>query len=306
MALLRPAPELSCFGQELHTGVPGAPQGDQAVPEDRRQGVHDRAHLAAVDPAARVASRLLAVLAVLASVGLHVCGALFVFLLSRDVEPQPPIVTIAKVSLAGPVPKPAPVVAVPPEMPLQPLREKPKNLPPVRKARARERENVDPSPERVEVRGGLSDSTRVKSDNTAPSTVVPQGNSSELAVDPGAAIQGDLAPVPTGSQTGAVDYNALAVEEGFADVPADCAGALPDLDLTSDALNAGLRRGRLAFEAVIDESGRVRDVRLIRGTGYDIDRVARDALKGIVCRPAQSSGRAAIVRKELVFEVVDY
>jgi outer membrane biosynthesis protein TonB len=256
-----------------------------------------------VDPAARVATRLLVVLA---SMALHVCGALFVFLLTRDVEPQPPVVTIAKVSLAGPVPKPAPVAAVPPERPLQPLREKPKDRPPVRKARARERDNVNPSQDTVQVRGGLSDSTRVKSDNTAPSTVVPQGNSSELPVDPSAAIQGDLAPVPTGSQTGAVDYSALAVEEGFADVPADCAGALPDLDLTSDALNAGLRRGRLAFEAVIDESGRVREVRLIKGTGYDIDRVARDALQGIVCRPAQASGRAAIVRKELVFEVVDY
>jgi outer membrane biosynthesis protein TonB len=178
-------------------------------------------------------------------------------------------------------------------------------MPRTRKARSRERQDSPQITPPTEIRGGLSESTRSPSEVAQAGPAVAEGNSSEVGVDPSKAGQ-PLPPVAAVGLGGEVDFEAIAVEDAFADTAADCSGALPQLDLTDDAINAGLRRGRLVFEVIIDQTGRVRSPRMVKGTGYDIDRVAREAISKIVCKPAQADGTAAVVRKELVFEVVDY
>jgi outer membrane biosynthesis protein TonB len=196
------------------------------------------------------------------------------------------------------------VATVPP-----PLKEPPKPKPEkTRKARAREDERVKPeeiNPEPVEIRGGLSDSTALNS-NLATGPSVAQGNSAEVGVDPS---KGDLpppAPVPVGTNSDVVDYAAIAVEEAFASSSADCAGALPELELSDDAVNAGLTSGQLIIEVIVDDKGIVRQPKLIKGTGYQIDAIALKEVQKMKCNPAQENGKSTVVRKELRFEVVDY
>jgi hypothetical protein len=249
------------------------------------------------------------VVVVLISVLVHALGAVVVGLLGTLAVPQPkPPDTVARVRLApSEVPQEMAMATPAPLATPQPiLRDPPPDAKKTRKSRARERDQEQPQPEPPEVRGGLSDSTSLMNQPSADALTVPLGNTSELAVDPSKA---DLNPPPTaatGSQGDKVDYDAVAVEEAFADASADCSRALPQLDLTPDAINAGVTRGRLVFETVLDASGVVQQVKLIKGTGYDIDKVARDALQGMRCRPAQASGQGVVVRKEIVFEVVDY
>lgn len=237
------------------------------------------------------------------SLVVHCVGALVVAFVGGLSENTASTETVVKVRLATPAPVVEPEVQAPQPTPV-PLREKPPEVPATRKARAREREASTVRPETTEIRGGLSESTQ-EPDPTSLAPAVPLGNSSELAVDPSQAQSTAPGAVASGSQPGQVDYAARAVQEGFADAAADCAGALPQLDLTSDAINAGIKRGRLVFETIIDEKGVVRDARLVKGTGFEIDRVALEALKNVVCRPAKAGGQSVVVRKELAFEILD-
>ena len=235
----------------------------------------------------------------------HALGALLASGLGLLNRPPLDIERIAKVTIATRTEVAAEVAPPPPVAPPI-LRDPPEKKPEkTRSARPRESEKVVPKEKPAEVRGGLSESL---SQNATPSESAPavaQGNSSELAVDPSKGNLPPPAPAAIGT-TGDIDYAAVAVEEAFADTSASCAGALPKLDLSEDAINAGLTKGRLVFEVIIDATGRVREPKLVRGTGFSIDKIATAALGKIVCRPAESAGKKTVVRKEIVFEVVDY
>lgn len=216
---------------------------------------------------------------------------------------------VSKVTLVQPPPTPAPTVVPRPTATPVPKKEPPQKKPEkTRKARAREDERIKPEeqpPEPVEVRGGLSDSTALNPSQTAKSPAVALGNSAEVAVDP---TKGDLPPPPPvapGTNSDEVDFSAQAVEEAFADTGADCSGSLPELELTEDAVNAGVSSGKLLIEVIIDEGGKVRNVKLLKGTGYEIDQVAVEAIRSITCVAATSGGEPTVVRKELPYEIVN-
>lgn len=236
---------------------------------------------------------------------IHAFGALLAVGLGLLNPPQKLTERVAKVTLATPK-EAAPEAEVIPLVSPPVLRDPPPQKPEkTRSARPRESEKTPPQQRPEEVLGGLSESLAKTDTPSESAPAVAQGNSSELAVDPS---KGDLPPPDPAAvgATGAVDYAAVAVEEAFADTSASCAGALPKLDLSEDAINAGLTKGRLVFDVIIDASGRVRQPKLLRGTGFAIDKIATSALAKIVCKPAESAGKKAIVRKEIVFEVVDY
>lgn len=225
------------------------------------------------------------------------------------VQPPRPEPTAAPTAAPTPAPTPAPTARPTPKATPVPKKEPPKEQPEkTRQARAREDERVKPQeqpPEPVEIRGGLSDSTALDPTQSANAPAVALGNSAEVAVDP---AKGDLpppAPVAPGTNAGEVDYSARGVEEAFADTEADCSGALPELELTEDAVNAGVSSGKLLIEVIIDEGGKVRNVKLLKGTGYEIDRVAVEAIRSITCVAATSGGEPTVVRKELPYEIVN-
>jgi TonB family protein len=253
-----------------------------------------------------------------ASIVLH-GAAVSALWISQTVAPPAQEPVTAQVTLIDarptpvPTPPPAPVatpepVATPRSTPV-PKKEPPKEkVEKTRQARAREDERVKPAEqpeEPVEIRGGLSDSTALDPALSTGAPAVALGNSAEVAVDPS---KGDLpppAPVAPGTNSDDVDYSARAVEEAFADTEADCSGSLPELELTEDAVNAGVSSGKLLIEVIIDEKGTVRNVKLVKGTGYEIDRIAVEAIRSIKCVAATSNGEPTIVRKELFYEIVN-
>jgi outer membrane biosynthesis protein TonB len=196
--------------------------------------------------------------------------------------------TTVKVSLSRPV--------VPAE-PTKPLVEpRPEVTPkPRQKVRTDNRvKEVVPETAEPEVRAGLSDSLALEGTARANAPQVAVGNSSLAEVNPEDADK----PVP--SARAAVD----AVVEAAADSPADCP-LPPRLDLTDDALNAGLTNAEVVIEVTIDSFGAVENALLKSGTGFAIDEVARSAALRLKCEPALLAGQpVAVTGKKLVWKVI--
>ena len=153
---------------------------------------------------------------------------------------------------------------------------------------------VVPETAEPEVRAGLSDSLALEGTARANAPQVAVGNSSLAEVNPEDADK----PVP--SARAAVD----AVVEAAADSPADCP-LPPRLDLTDDALNAGLTNAEVVIEVTIDSFGAVENALLKSGTGFAIDEVARSAALRLKCEPALLAGQpVAVTGKKLVWKVI--
>lgn len=86
-----------------------------------------------------------------------------------------------------------------------------------------------------------------------------------------------------------------AVPEAVVDTVARC--PMIDIALTSDAANAGVSAGRLLFEVTISDSGKVLFVKTLKGTGFTVDEKAIDAIKKLVCVPAEKGGKKVAVKK---------
>lgn len=191
-----------------------------------------------------------------------------------------------KVRLAEPpkvVATPAPVVATPPP---------PKPRPPVRV------DKRQPPPEKPipkpEVRAGLSDSLAKPGTARDNAPAVAVGNSSLAAVIPEDANK----PVP------ATELEPEKVLEAVADSPARCP-VPPNLELTTDALNAGLTNAEVIIEVAVNSTGGVENAKLKTGTGYEIDKVALKAALKLKCTPAVLAGKPVGVEgKKLVWKVM--
>lgn len=193
-----------------------------------------------------------------------------------------------KVSLAPPPPK---VVPTPPPF-VQDVKPKPRQ--PVRV------DKRQPSPEKPapqpEVRAGLSDSLAKPGTASANAPAVAVGNSSLAAVNPEDA---DKPPPPplTGTEP-------ETVVEALADTPARCP-VPPNLELTTDALNAGLTNAEVVIEVAVNATGGIESALLKTGTGYEIDKVALQAAKKLKCAPAVLSGKpVGVAGKKLVWKVM--
>lgn len=241
---------------------------------------------------------------VLASAAIHV--SVFASLArlpgARNSTPQTLPVRVQEIPKPVPTAALSPTAAPPPE-----VVEKPKPKPPVKERKPRVREEAkkppDPAPlQEIEARGGLSNSTALPGTGKAGAPSVAEGNSAEVGVDPSKA---DAPPAPLaaqGSQPEA-DPDAVPVVEAAADVAARC--PLPTLDLSEDALNAGLTSAELALQVSISSTGAVMSAVLKKGTGYQIDNIALVAARKIVCTPAQSAGKpVAVKEKKLIWKVV--
>lgn len=195
---------------------------------------------------------------------------------------------VVKVSLSRP--------AVPAEPPKPLVEPRPEVTPqPRQKVRTDNRvKEVAPETVEPEVRAGLSDSLALDQTARPNAPQVAVGNSSLAEVNPEDADK----PVP--SARAAVD----AVVEAVADLPADCP-LPPRLDLTDDALNAGLTNAEVVIEVTIDSFGAVESALLKSGTGFDIDEVARTAALRLKCKPALLAGQpVAVTGKKLVWKVI--
>lgn len=188
--------------------------------------------------------------------------------------------------------EPPKVVTTPPPPP--PVVNTPKPRPPVRVDRRQ------PVPERPapqpEVRAGLSDSL-AKPDTARPDApAIAVGNSSLAPVN---AADADKPPPPPLSGTESDN-----VSEALTDSPAKCP-VPPNLELTTDALNAGLTNAEVIIEVAVTAAGLVQDAKLKSGTGFEIDQVALKAALKLKCTPAVLSGEAVgVAGKKLVWRVM--
>jgi len=184
--------------------------------------------------------------------------------------------------------------AAPTQVPVPPTQPKPR--PPVRTDR-RQPPPETPRPQ-PEVRAGLSDSLAKPGtvSETAPAVAV--GNSSLAEVKP------EDANKPPPPPLSGPDVESESVVEAIADTPARCP-LPPNLELTTDALNAGLTNAEVVIEVAVSAVGKVRDAKLKSGTGYEIDRIALQAALKLKCSPAVLSGKAvAVAGKKLVWKVM--
>jgi protein TonB len=224
--------------------------------------------------------------ALILSAALH--GALF-WIASRTLsdtsavrEPESIKVRIAEPPRVMTTPAPPPVVNTP------------KPRPPVRVDR---RQPVPEKPvPQPEVRAGLSDSL-AKPDTARPDApAVAVGNSSLAPVNPADADKPPPAPL-----SGTESDN---VSEALTDSPAKCP-VPPNLELTTDALNAGLTNAEVIIEVAVTAAGLVQDAKLKAGTGFEIDKVALKAALKLKCTPAVLSGKAVgVAGKKLVWKVM--
>ncbi|NBX18641.1 MAG: hypothetical protein EBR09_14900 [Proteobacteria bacterium] len=192
-----------------------------------------------------------------------------------------------KVRIAEPpktVSTPAPVVEATPK-PRPPVRVDRRKPPP---------EKPDPKPE---VRAGLSDSLAKEGTARENAPVIAQGNSSLAGVNPEDANK----PVPPPAAPEEVESE---VSEALADTPARCP-VPPNLELTIDALNAGLTNAEVIIEVAVNAAGSVENAKLKTGTGYEIDNVALKAAMKLKCTPAVLSGKTVrVAGKKLVWKVM--
>jgi periplasmic protein TonB len=195
------------------------------------------------------------------------------------------------------IPKPPPPVPVVEDKKPEP--PPPPPPPKVRKPKVREDKRVEPAkaPQPVqEVRAGLSDSLAAPGKSSGPA--VAQGNSAEVSVNPSDANKPPPAPVFEAEVT---DPNAAPVSEAAADVPAKCA-TIGEIQLTEDAVNAGVTTGKVLVEAVIGFDGSVIKVQIKKGTGYDVDKLVLDRVSKMRCTPAKQSGKNVAQRRR--FELI--
>ena len=188
-------------------------------------------------------------------------------------------------------------IAEPPKVAPPPVAEAintPKPRPPVRVDRRQ------PPPEKPvskpEVRAGLSDSLAKPGTANANAPAIAVGNSSLATVNPEDANKPPPAPL-----SGIEGEN---VSEAVADTPARCP-VPPNLELTTDALNAGLTNAEVIIEVAVTAVGDVREAKLRTGTGYEIDKVALKAAMKLKCTPAVLSGKpVGVAGKKLVWKVM--
>lgn len=193
-----------------------------------------------------------------------------------------------KVSLN--TPKPPPQIATTPVA-------KPTAPPPRPRVRVDKRLPPPPVPQKPpEVRAGLSDSLAKPGTARDLAPAVAVGNSSLVEVNPEDANKPPPPPLSVGEEE--------PVAEAAADSPAQCP-LPPSLELTTDALNAGLTNAEVVIEVAIASSGLIQDAKLKNGTGYEIDKIAIKAAMKLKCSPAVIGGRAvAIMGKKLVWKVI--
>ena len=128
------------------------------------------------------------------------------------------------------------------------------------------------------------------------SVAAPEGNSLEVPVVP----HQETPPSPGGFAD--PDGGGTVALEAAADTPARCKE--PELDLTEDALAAGVRSGRLEIEVQVSSKGRILSARLVKGTGYLIDGLALDAARSLKCTPATRAGvPVALAKKKLLWTI---
>ncbi|APJ03837.1 energy transducer TonB [Silvanigrella aquatica] len=89
-------------------------------------------------------------------------------------------------------------------------------------------------------------------------------------------------PTPTGQSPN--ESKEFFSSEATVDKTAQC--TLPEINLTEDAINAGVTSGSVIIEVHINSLGKVVDSKLIKGTGYKIDQVAVNAAKELNCKAA--------------------
>lgn len=213
--------------------------------------------------------------------GLLFAGAL---LLLDNAASRPTVETV-KVSLK------------PPAIPEKPLVEPRVDPTPRPRQKVRKDNRVKektPQPQEPEVRAGLSDSLALENTARPNAPQIAVGNSSLAEVNP------DDANKPVPEALPADD----AVVEAAADFPAECP-LPPRLDLTDDALNAGLTNAEVVIEVAIDTFGQVETAQLRVGTGFEIDEVARNSALKLKCKPAVLAGQpVAVTGKKLVWKVI--
>ncbi len=90
--------------------------------------------------------------------------------------------------------------------------------------------------------------------------------------------------------------------ESTVDKTAQC--TLPEINLTDDATNAGIKSGNVIIEVQINSQGKVTNTKLIKGTGYKIDEVALNAAKELNCKPARRDQESVGVIKRINWVIV--
>lgn len=90
--------------------------------------------------------------------------------------------------------------------------------------------------------------------------------------------------------------------ESTVDKTAQC--TLPEITLTDDATNAGIRSGNIIIEVQINSQGKVTLAKLIKGTGYKIDQVALVAAKELNCKPARRDQQSVGVIKRFTWVIL--
>jgi hypothetical protein len=153
-----------------------------------------------------------------------------------------------------------------------------------------------PPPQPPEARAGLSDSLALPGTARADAPAIAVGNSSLMEVIPEDANRPPPSALPAGEPE--------PVAETLADSPAQCP-LPPSLELTIDALNAGVTNAEVIIEVAIASSGLIQDAKIKTGTGFEIDKVAVRAALKLKCSPAIIAGRpVAVVGKKLVWKVM--
>lgn len=89
-------------------------------------------------------------------------------------------------------------------------------------------------------------------------------------------------PTPTGQSSN--ENKEFFSNESTVDKTAQC--TLPEINLSEDALNAGVTNGSVIIEVQINSLGKVVAAKLIKGTGYKVDEIALRAAKELNCKPA--------------------
>ncbi|NBO37905.1 hypothetical protein EBU99_04905 [bacterium] len=200
-------------------------------------------------------------------------------------EPVAVKVRIAEPPQAVVRPTPAPVLPTPSARPT-----------PRPVVRVDKRQPVPKKPQQPpEVRAGLSDSTAKPGTERSTAPAIAVGNSSLAEVNPADANKPPPPPLAATEET---------FSEAVADAPAQCP-VPPNLELTTDALNAGLTNAEVVIEVAIASSGVVQTANLKTGTGFDIDKLALKTALKLRCRPALLAGRpVGVTGKKLVWKVI--
>jgi Gram-negative bacterial TonB protein C-terminal len=146
---------------------------------------------------------------------------------------------------------------------------------------------------------GISESSLAKPGTGTGSFSAAVGNSAIEEVKPEQANQ----PPPTAYNPTIEDPDANPVVETVAEVESKCPYP-PNLQLTEDAINAGILSGKIEVVVFVSSQGEVKEAKLKKKTGFEIDNVVLNAVKNIKCSPAQVAGKpVAVKEKVLKFEI---